>query len=88
MMVGSLSCNAVVTRRDRLSFASTREPNQPESVEVRQAHSLRQPAEQDVDLLAEDQILGFEPRPRSEKCAQRVRPQLQPLGHAPPTYLI
>ena len=48
-------------------------PDQHKTIRIRQPQSLRQLADEDIELLAQDEIHGFEPGARFEPKAQRVR---------------
>ena len=63
-------------------------PDQEETIRIRQPQSLRQLAGEDIELLAQDQVLSLEPGARVESTAQCVRQPSQPLNHRAAKYSI
>ena len=51
------------------------------AVRIGQPQALGHLADEDVELLTEHQILGFEPGTRFKPQAQRIRHLFQPLNH-------
>jgi hypothetical protein len=64
------------------------QPDLQQAVRIRQPQSLGQLAHEDVELLTEHQILGFQPGAGFEPQAQRIRQLFQPLNHLAAEYLV
>jgi hypothetical protein len=64
------------------------QPDQQQAVRIGQPQSLGQLADENVELLTEHQILGFEPGTRFQPQAQRIRQLFQPLNHCAAKYPI